>query len=159
MRRKYLIRPKFQISFIIYFVGLALMAAILAHLSILVFVHKFKIMGQELGIDTQTAINTFIEQEKYALALWFVASISISISTIVVSGILLSHRVAGPLSRLARYLKDFDVTKEDNPPLSFRKGDYFQDIPRIFNYAFKSKIKFPPHKKFIEKTHPQQKAS
>lgn len=39
----------------------------------------------------------------------------------------LTHRIAGPLFKLKNYIAD-QVTAEEFLPLTFRKGDYFQDI-------------------------------
>lgn len=51
-----------------------------------------------------------------------------------VSTLILSHRLAGPIVRLRGYF--LGISRGDNvKPLSFRKGDFFLDIPPAVNAA------------------------
>lgn len=51
--------------------------------------------------------------------------------------LVLSHRMIGPLTKLMRFMKEAPSGKLDQE-LSFRKNDFFQDIPPAFNSMLKS---------------------
>jgi hypothetical protein len=65
----------------------------------------------------------------------FLATSIITFLTIAVGGLVLSHKVAGPLYRLTQHLKR--SSPENIKPVQFRKGDYFPEIQDAFNEFIK----------------------
>jgi nitrogen fixation/metabolism regulation signal transduction histidine kinase len=55
---------------------------------------------------------------------------------IIAYGVFLSHRVAGPLYRMNRYLEE-NTGKVNPGELRFRKGDYFPELAENFNNYIK----------------------
>jgi len=49
--------------------------------------------------------------------------------------LVVSNRLAGPIVRLRRYFGDIAIKTDNVPPLSFRKGDFFGDLPEVVNRA------------------------
>ena len=50
----------------------------------------------------------------------------------------LSHRVAGPIYRLNQHLKSIADDPKKLRTISFRKGDYFEDVETNFNRMVES---------------------
>ena len=54
----------------------------------------------------------------------------------VIATLLYSHKVAGPMVRLKRFFQNIGATQHySGEKLSFRKGDYFEDLPTAVNEA------------------------
>jgi hypothetical protein len=130
-RRIYLINPDFQIKFSLYVCGLVLLSSIAYPFTI------YDILSEvitNLGRDNP-ALTSSIETRKNTiimiLSLWQLGFTAL----VFVICIFFSHKVAGPLFKLRKFL---NMLKEGQtvPRLSFRKGDYFQDIAEDFNSAF-----------------------
>jgi len=62
----------------------------------------------------------------------FIFTAVVVVVFIAVFGILLSHRIAGPLYRLHRHMSEIGQGKIQSE-VSFRKGDYFQELAGSFN--------------------------
>ena len=63
--------------------------------------------------------NVFINTSIFALFL------------ILIGGLMISHKVAGPLYRLTQHLNNHD--RSNIVPVKFRTGDYFPEIEKAFN--------------------------
>lgn len=145
-RRVFLINPKFQWSFIGYisFVAVALMATFYAANAY--FFWKFSKLGQEIGLQSDHVFFRFITEQKTNMDLIFVVTALCGMTFLILSGLYLSHKVAGPLYRLHQH---FLSLKQSGAPLKevrFRKGDYFPEIAESFNNLVKhdNTVKTPP---------------
>lgn len=56
-----------------------------------------------------------------------------------VIGVLVSHKVAGPLVKIRNYFERVAAGQEDEKEISFREGDFFQDLAKAYNKKFNSK--------------------
>jgi len=135
IRRNYLINPSFQIRFIIYTVGAALLAVLAVYLTSSYFFWSFQEKGREIGLSDGHVFFAFLEQQEaymnqllLGLSLFFIVGLSIW-------GVILSHRVAGPLYRLNKHM--WQVARgELIPPLSFRDKDFFQELTTAYNAQY-----------------------
>lgn len=138
-RKKYIINPKFQNLF---FKRLLLLFVLISIASI----------GFSLYLEMKMAIifKTFYENEVIDISSKFNnLAIMHLIFFIIISliiflwGLLISHKIAGPIYRLKMY---FESISNNQPTvlLNFRKNDEFQDIAESFNKCIlnlESKIK------------------
>jgi hypothetical protein len=54
---------------------------------------------------------------------------------LLVGGLYISHRIAGPIYRFQKELQDMsDVSPVELKTIHFRKGDYFPELADTFNH-------------------------
>ncbi len=132
-RRILLIDPKFQLKFCL-FVTLAMMVTILPYPWILydIFEHVTKIVAPY----SNEKAETFRDMQTQMLFVIFSIHLMI-LSLFVCFSVFVSHKIAGPIYKIRKHLKDIKdkrVFKE----LNLRRGDYFQDLAEQCNKTFKS---------------------
>lgn len=126
-----LINPAFQVSVIAWFTAVAL-AVILVFLgSILWFFRNLKAQGLAAGLPEGHPLFRYIQSQEMQFYQIFALSSLVALVIIVAGGLLLSHRVAGPLHRLTEHLLDSEGASPG--PVKFRTGDYFPELERAFN--------------------------
>lgn len=131
-RRDYLINPRFQLSLIFFFCILALFAIVVFYAENLYIFDRFtsEVGSEELLQDP--AIQGMIAEESRRMTLVFgITSFSVLLM-MVVGGLVLSNRVAGPLHRLQKHMKQISSRSTDQG-VSFRKHDYFQELATSYN--------------------------
>ena len=99
--------------------------------------HSVKVTLQESEI-----LEILTEQFQLINTYFIFTSIIISLILIIAS-IIISHRVAGPLFRLARHMKS-TAQGEEPKEIQFRKKDHFKELADAYNTQlnfFNSKIK------------------
>ncbi len=135
-RKKLLIYPKFQLIFL--FVNLAILLSTILFVKIQIsrtyaYLNK---LGAEASLEAGHPYFEFVSLQETTLTrnLWIAAIVSAIVS--IISTLILSHRIAGPFTRLKSYFKGISETAEVKP-LKFRKGDFFSDVPQMINDAFK----------------------
>lgn len=144
MRKKILVSPRFQIGFILYsmlsslFIGLAFGAAFWVHFS------KLENLGRSLGFDTGNLFFQYLDTQWAALAklMVLVTCVCLLISTLL--GLLISHRVVGPLRRLKDHIEKDSINGKVTP-LQFRKYDFFSELS-IEYQGLAKKIEEKDHK-------------
>ena len=124
-RKKKLIKPKFQLKVAGACLGIALMAVltmmILLNEAILDFADKGWVDSAALQNEWVTVLLT-----KLALALLIFAPMTLAL------GIILMHRVAGPIYRFEQFLNAVKVG-EHPEPCRLRKGDELWDFCELLN--------------------------
>lgn len=131
-RKKVLINPKFQLNYIKHTVVLSLLVLATFYFSTLMHFNNFKSKGIAAGLPEDHIFFEFIKGQQSSMDILFLVSGVIAILVIVGYGVYLSHRVAGPLYRLQKYLEE---SQEGGPekPLKFREGDYFGELADAIN--------------------------
>lgn len=126
----YIVDPKFQIKF-------SLLLCFVVFISIALFFHPL-ISGvlDNLAIkypQVSTEVNALKDQSIKLLILWEIAFILITF----VSCIIMTHRIAGPVYKLKRYLMNIRNGVIDGK-LEFRAGDYLHDLADEVNLTVDS---------------------
>ncbi|MBN1114962.1 MAG: hypothetical protein JXA66_06440 [Oligoflexia bacterium] len=131
-RRVYLINKDFQIKFIIYTTAIALIT-IAAFYTMLSFFFQSSIdLGIEAGFPPGHVYFRFIDDSRADMNVYFlITSVSVFI-LIFISGLLFSHKIAGPIYRMITYLRSISLDKISEK-LSFRKKDFFQELSEAYN--------------------------
>lgn len=132
IRRQYLINPAFQIRFILYTVGVALFAVIAVYLTSNYFFWSFQEKGREIGLAEGHVFFTFLDQQQAYMNRLLLGLAGLFVLGLSFWGLILSHRVAGPLHRLHNHM--WQVARgEVTTPLNFREKDFFQDLTNAYN--------------------------
>jgi len=132
----FLIDPKFQIGFLSKFLILGIVNYGVLFLC-LSRAHKHMIdYGVESGLTPNSAYYTFIENQWTAVTnIFWIGGIFLVLS-IMFAGLILSHRIAGPLYRLKKHM-DAVSTGSITNDVKFRKKDYFPEVADGFNGVMK----------------------
>ncbi len=132
MRKKLLINPKFQFSFIKWMIGIYLVIISIFYGANLYFFKSYFNLGKQSGLPTNHVFFEFIK-DQYQMMNWIFIGTSLILFTFLFGiGLIISHRVAGPLHHLNEH---FEKIANGNPPskISFRKKDYFQELGVSYN--------------------------
>ena len=139
-RMRFLIYPKLQLSLI--FSGMGVLALSYVFIAIQVYrsFHELKGLGEQIGLPAGHPYFEFIQFHEHALSvsLYIAGVISCLVSFVLL--LVLSHRVAGPIVRLKGY---FEAMSREGwkTRLTFRKGDFFSELPEVINQALEPKAK------------------
>ena len=79
--------------------------------------------------------NMFQEQS----ILVFAIGISVSLVISFLLGILISHRVAGPLVKLKKHFENVANDIQNETSVHFRDGDFFKEVAHAYNLRFEKK--------------------
>ena len=135
-RIRWMIYPKFQLTLVV--INLLLFLAFLSYFFYQVY-SSFQYMN-ELGLKADLAADhpyfRYLGFQKELLFKELTYSSLIFAVLSVVFTILLSHRLAGPMFSLRQFLEEYCQFRTKRP-LSFRKNDFFQEIPDLVNRAIK----------------------
>lgn len=134
-RKVYLINKPFQYSILGWFSCLSLILVAIFYSAIWYFFHNLRMEAVSVGLPPDHVFFTFINEQKMVIDKIFIVSSIVALLVILVGGLVLSHKVAGPLYRLTRHLNEH--TKSDITPVKFRNGDYFPEIEDAFNNFLK----------------------
>lgn len=139
-RRQYFINPEFQGSFIQMVIGTALLINLVLYGANIYIFFKFNAYGESLNFDQKRQFYEFFQNQILSLNKVFLISGAIVFAILVVYGLLMSHKVAGPVYNLELQLKKIQKLENlDNvhqlKATSFRKTDYFQDVAEEYNKA------------------------
>jgi hypothetical protein len=131
MRKVILINKPFQYSILGYFSCLSLILISIFYSTIWYFFYNLKKEAASVGLPPDHVFFTFINEQKGNIDKVFIVSSIVALVVILLGGLILSHRVAGPLYRLTQHLRGHN--KNNITPVKFRKGDYFPEIEEAFN--------------------------
>jgi hypothetical protein len=132
-RKTFLIHREFQLSFIKHMLVLTLCVIAIFYAANLYHFWTLKQQGLSLGLPSTHVFFRFIREQQHTMDLLFLITSTAAMLTIIGFGLFLSHRVAGPLHRLKKYLESEDSFESTSKPLKFRDGDYFGDIAAALN--------------------------
>ncbi len=131
-RKNFLINPRFQLSFLAYTLVVSILTIAFFWASDYFFFYKFKQLGQGLGLPSNHVFFQFLNEQHATKNTYYAIAALVSLTFLSIWGLLLSHRVAGPLYRLRKHLHS--VAQGDTlSDVRFRKGDFFQEVADAYN--------------------------
>ena len=135
-RKNFLINPKFQLSFMGYTIGISMITIGFFYAADAYFFWKFGQLGQGLGLPSNHVFFQFLDEQRSTKNFYYGIASGVAVTFLAVWGMLLSHRVAGPLYRLSKHasLVAMGGTRSD---VRFRKGDFFQEVADAYNAQMK----------------------
>lgn len=133
-RRTFLINPRFQITFMAYTIVAAAAVIGIFYCANLFFFWKFTQTGVALGLPPEHVYFQFLTEQRFRMNLVFAVTSSGVFGTLAIAGLVLSHRVAGPVYRLCKHAKDLKEGRVTGG-VKFRKKDFFPELADAFNLA------------------------
>lgn len=144
LRKKWIVHLPFQSNIILFGVSVAVVALGFAYLSILVFFWKCYDVLHEAGIGAGHPVYRFLVEQQNYLGFIFSIAAFCSIAVGALIGLVISHRVAGPLKRMHDQLLEMAAGYVPRT-IEFRKDDYFKELAAAYNewVASKGKLSRP----------------
>lgn len=135
VRRQYLINPRFQLRFIFYSLAASVATVFAMFLMINIFFSHFAAKGDAIGLSPDHIFYVFLSQQQDFMN-WLLAIFSLFLVVgLTVWGLILSHRIAGPLHRLHVHMNSV-ARGEVRDSLHFRRNDYFQELAESYNAQY-----------------------
>ena len=129
-RRIRLIRPKLQIRLMASFLGIAVLALALQYM---VFLRVLTETALTLPNDGAVLMTELTSQ----LGMVFMISMLLLLPASFAVGLLVTHRVAGPIHRFETYLRQV-IAGETREACRLRKGDELKELCELINRATES---------------------
>ena len=131
------INPAFQINFLLISLCLITTLSSIYFLAVRYTFGQFEAMGISTGLPPSNVYFQFIDDQRSALYLTMVVSYGVMVILAGIVSYWFSHKVAGPLHRLKVSLNAM-AEKGELKEISFRKDDFFRDVPHKFNEMVRS---------------------
>lgn len=133
-KRSLLINPRFQWTLIGY-VSVVAMLILAVSFGLFTFgFNEFSNIGLQAGLPQDHVYFEFIRMQEATFLRVFAALCILVAAILVVGGLVVSHKIAGPIYRMQ---KEFLRMKADSPvhlrEIYFRKGDFFPELAETFN--------------------------
>jgi len=134
-RRNVLSQPKSQLRIIFIF---ALLAVVYALLNAYISIHALNALAADtltltLPKGTNHDLQVIVQDNRDTLN-WQLGIFSfLSFFMLCLAGVLISHRIGGPIYHLKHYMEGVMGAKTTPRRLVFRKGDFFHDLAETFN--------------------------
>jgi sensor histidine kinase YesM len=135
--RNYLLNPEFQFRLLGYFVGLFFLTTVSLYSASYLFFWRLNQKALNVGIPPGHVFFKFISNQKHDLDLVFIILTLVNLLLLLGTGIIVSHRIAGPFYKLKKYLKEIGP---DSETFRLRDKDFFRDIEAVVN-SLKDRIK------------------
>lgn len=132
LRKTLLINRPFQLSILGWFGLLFLVVVACYYFSNLYFFNVLADEAKSAGLDPDHIYFQYLASQKTLMNQVFLITSVVSFTLIILGGLFLSNKVAGPLYRLTQHLRQQD--RKDANPVKFRKGDYFPELEEAFNH-------------------------
>jgi hypothetical protein len=131
-RQSYLILPGFQWKMILYAAGLAAFIIVLLYSANLYFFSSLRQEGIAAGLSETHPFFLFLGKQSRFQDIIFLAVAVIVNLAVILGGLWLSNRIAGPIYRIGVCLSQL---AEGGPAtkISFRKADFFGESVALLN--------------------------
>ena len=137
-RTRFFIYPYFQKQFIAYTASIGVGVVGTFYLAQTYFFWRLYEQGKSIGLEPGHPFFKFLDSERFVMDAIFLVAASVVLSIILFQGLRMSHRIAGPMFNLERYLQQWKTGKRERP-LRFRRTDYFQEIAILVDECLNEK--------------------
>jgi hypothetical protein len=136
-RYKLLIYPRFQLSLIA--VNLLVTTTILSFVSIQInrVITKLILIGESANIPKSHIYFQFINWQLTEIHSFLAIAFIVGIAFSSMVTLYISYKLVGPVVRMKGYFKSIEDTSSVQSEISFRKNDFFSDLPAAINGALK----------------------
>ncbi|WP_158320226.1 hypothetical protein [Bdellovibrio bacteriovorus] len=87
-----------------------------------------------MGLENNHPYFLFVKEQKELMNNVFLSAYIIETVVLMIFSYIFSHRIAGPIHRMKMWLERISKG-EDAGDLSFRKDDFFSELPELANKA------------------------
>lgn len=142
--RRYWVNPPFQARVILTMVLTGLVVVLTTLATTNYFFYDLYQKGFAAGLSEENVFFTFIKNRQTFMNQLMVGVSAFIFGIIMLMGMILSHRVAGPLYRLNKHMCDVANGKVSEP-VAFRKSDFFQELATSYNAQYQYLTSQQPH--------------
>ena len=135
-RKTLLINPPFQLQILAYACGLAFAIIAIFYGATLYFFRNFKQLGEDIVLPLDHVFFQFLAEQKNTMDIIFIITAVLAFVVISICGLIISHRVAGPLHRLKQHMGEV-AGGQTVSDVKFRKKDFFPELADAFNLQLK----------------------
>jgi hypothetical protein len=128
MRKNFIINKEFQFKFIFFMLLIGLLTLTSTYLILQDYFIEFYKIADESGLPSNHPFRELIGYQKDKMHLLFVILAGINLLVITLSGIWMGHKIAGPIYRIVKSLKEDKGTE-----IITREKDYFKELPEALN--------------------------
>ena len=134
-RRNYLSQPKTQLRIIVFFV---VMALVYGSLNIYIGNSAYTSFGHdvlslELSASQMHDVSVMFDRHRDSLYIQLAVFSFLSLLMLLLSGLLLSHRIGGPIYHMKNYFKGLSVGRCQPRRIHLRKHDFMHDLADAIN--------------------------
>lgn len=122
--KNFFLNPKFQLRFMGIFLGLFVLTTISAYSTTYLFFWNLHRKAIKVGIPEDHVFHQFLSNQKTDMDLLFIGLAVFNLILLLVVGFVISHRIAGPLNKAVKHLKD----PESPEVFRLRETDFFQEL-------------------------------
>ena len=135
--KNFLILPSFQVGFLGYFVFLFIISSLCFYSAIHLFFYNLRERALAIGVPKGHVFFLYIENQQYDLNQFLIYLVIANFVLLILVGLVISHRVAGPIYKLKQFLGQITSESEE---FKLRNKDYFKELEPVVN-ELKRKIK------------------
>jgi hypothetical protein len=126
-RKIFFIYPDFQLRFIAWLLIPALANAAVLITSLYLIVNRSKEISTTIGLNSDHLFFAFIDmQREYMFWVYLFTTVMLSV-LLIVFGLFLSHRLAGPMVKLRNHITNINSGSEVEH-VFLRKNDFFREL-------------------------------
>jgi hypothetical protein len=135
--KRILIDPKFQLTFLGYTIVVAACTIGIFYTADAYFFWKFRQIGADLKLPADHVFFQFLGEQERSMNIVFLVTSLFAFTALCLGGLIVSHRVAGPLRRLRKHLVDVNEGRAQGE-MAFRKDDFFPELAEAINMHLRS---------------------
>lgn len=131
---------RFQGQLLLFFIFIAILNNLLFYGVVRYFFYDFAKTGQDLGINPNHVFFKFLDEQRFIIENFFIWGTLLSFVIIILAGLFISNKVAGPIYRMTKELDKIANLDSHPDELIVRKGDYFQEMFNSLNNLIRKKL-------------------
>lgn len=134
-RKEVFSNPSVQLRIMVTFLSLTILFVITNFLisQRLLSAVSNQIMNLPLSPENSTDVIIIMSQQGSTTLVQMGAFIFLSVFVMLMAGVILSHRIGGPIYQLHKYFDDMSDNKIKPRKIVFRKNDFFHELIDSFN--------------------------
>lgn len=135
--RNFFIYPQFQMRLIIIIMAISLLAPVIILVFQMFSFHQQIKNGQMMNLPETHPYFVFYQEFQDKSIFAFGVAVTVSFLCAFFIGLVVSHRIAGPLVKLKRHMELVGEDPSQDKALQFREGDFFRELADAYNTKFK----------------------
>ena len=135
-RKKLIIYPEFQYKFIGYFLSAIFISCFLLYVGQFYLIKELYHEGVSLNLPLDHEYFKILSYHEEKFKEIFFTTVVVFFIFFSIFGLILSHRIAGPLVKLNKAIKKV-IEGEDPKEIQFRKNDFFKEVADNYNESIK----------------------
>ena len=132
-RRNYLINKEFQLQFIALLVFAAMLASIQLIAAVLILDSNVEQEAASYGLTADPVVLSFIIIKHKEMLIQVFTFVGVTVVLLAAFGLYFSHRIAGPIYKINKFLTELTRDGNIDATLKLRKSDQFREVADTIN--------------------------